>query len=84
MNLRTVAERNNWRLIGKGDGIHWPELDEDISAEGLWLYEERAWPLFNQALAEFQEDPNADLFAVYLPLFDSARATRARLRNQSQ
>lgn len=29
------AERNNWRLIGKGHGIHWEELDEDISIEGL-------------------------------------------------
>ena len=26
---------NNWRLIGGGDGIHWPELDEDISIESL-------------------------------------------------
>ncbi len=31
----TAAERNNWRLIGAGHGIHWPELDEDISVEGL-------------------------------------------------
>ncbi len=31
----TVAERNHWRLIGKGHGIHWEELDEDISVEGL-------------------------------------------------
>jgi hypothetical protein len=31
----TVAERNNWRLIGKGHGIHWPDIDEDISIEGL-------------------------------------------------
>ena len=31
----TVEERNNWRLIGKGHGIHWPDLDEDISVEGL-------------------------------------------------
>ena len=30
-------ERNNWRLIGRGDGIHWPELDEDISIEGIIL-----------------------------------------------
>jgi len=30
-------ERANWRLIGRGEGIHWPELDEDISAEGLIL-----------------------------------------------
>jgi hypothetical protein len=29
------SERNNWRLIGTGHGIHWPELDEDISVEGL-------------------------------------------------
>lgn len=29
------TDRNNWRLIGDGDGIHWPELDEDISVPGL-------------------------------------------------
>jgi hypothetical protein len=29
------AERANWRLIGRGQGIHWPDLDEDISVEGL-------------------------------------------------
>jgi hypothetical protein len=28
-------ERTNWRLIGKGMGIHWEEIDEDISIEGL-------------------------------------------------
>lgn len=28
-------ERGNWRLIGDGDGVHWPDLDEDISVEGL-------------------------------------------------
>lgn len=28
-------ERNNWRLIGKGQGIHWKDLDEDISIENL-------------------------------------------------
>lgn len=31
----TPEERNNWRLIGKGHGIHWQEIDEDISIEGL-------------------------------------------------
>lgn len=30
-------ERNQWRLIGKGHGIHWEKLDEDISVEGLLL-----------------------------------------------
>ena len=28
-------ERLHWRLIGKGIGIHWPGLDEDLSLEGL-------------------------------------------------
>lgn len=31
----TPKERNNWRLIGRGEGIHWEDLDEDISIEGL-------------------------------------------------
>ena len=30
-----VAERNRWRLIGSGEGIHWPDLDEDVSVENL-------------------------------------------------
>jgi len=29
------AERANWRFIGEGEGIHWPDPDEDISVEGL-------------------------------------------------
>jgi hypothetical protein len=33
----TPAERNNWRLIGKSEGIHWADLDEDISIENLLL-----------------------------------------------
>ncbi|MXW24008.1 MAG: DUF2442 domain-containing protein [Chloroflexi bacterium] len=31
----TPEERDNWRLIAGGEGIHWPDLDEDISVEGL-------------------------------------------------
>ncbi len=31
----TAEERAQWRFIGEGEGIHWPELDEDISIEGL-------------------------------------------------
>ena len=30
-------ERSKWRLIGDGEGIHWPDLDEDISVENLIL-----------------------------------------------
>lgn len=31
----THNERSNWRFIGKGQGIHWDDLDEDISVESL-------------------------------------------------
>ena len=31
----TPAQREHWRLIGDGHGVHWPDLDEDISAEGM-------------------------------------------------
>jgi hypothetical protein len=33
----TKRERSHWRLIGRGQGIHWPDLDEDISVENLLL-----------------------------------------------
>lgn len=33
----TEAERNNWRFIGDKEGIHWPDLDEDISIENLLM-----------------------------------------------
>ena len=31
----TKQEREKFELIGNGEGIHWPDLDEDISVEGL-------------------------------------------------
>jgi hypothetical protein len=31
----TPAERENWRLIGRGVGVHWEEIDEDISVKTL-------------------------------------------------
>jgi hypothetical protein len=31
----TPAERANFRLIGAGQGVHWPDVDEDISVEGM-------------------------------------------------
>ncbi len=31
----TNEERKRWRLIGSGEGVHWPDLDEDISVDGL-------------------------------------------------
>ncbi|HZZ42781.1 MAG TPA: DUF2442 domain-containing protein [Tepidisphaeraceae bacterium] len=31
----TPTQRSNWRLIGHGIGMHWQDLDEDISVESL-------------------------------------------------
>lgn len=31
----SVKDRDNWRLIGHGIGVHWPEIDEDISVSSL-------------------------------------------------
>jgi len=31
------AQRRNWRFIGDGQGIHWPDVDEDLSVDGLLL-----------------------------------------------
>lgn len=31
----TAVQRNNWQVSGGGYGIHWPDVDEDLSTEGL-------------------------------------------------
>jgi hypothetical protein len=31
----TPRERDNWEIAGAGFGIHWPDIDEDLSVEGL-------------------------------------------------
>ncbi|MCZ7542584.1 MAG: DUF2442 domain-containing protein [Anaerolineae bacterium] len=34
----TPAQRQDWRLIGRGVSIHWEDIDEDISVEGLLAF----------------------------------------------
>lgn len=31
----TQAERANWQIIGPGRGVHWPEIDEDLTVESI-------------------------------------------------
>lgn len=31
----TASQRNDWELIGEGEGIHWPQIDEDLSVAGI-------------------------------------------------
>jgi hypothetical protein len=35
----TDQQRQDWRLIGRGVGVHWEQIDEDISVESLLAYE---------------------------------------------
>jgi len=35
----SAAQRSNWRLIGGGIGIHWPDVDEDVSIERMMAME---------------------------------------------
>lgn len=35
LNSATPKQRDNWELSGAGFGIHWPDIDEDLSVSGL-------------------------------------------------
>lgn len=39
--LATSQERENWEIAGAGFGIHWPDVDEDLSVEGLLVVRQR-------------------------------------------
>ena len=47
----TPSQRSNWRLIGRGDGIHWPEVDEDISVQSLLRLPKRTPSRFEEVPA---------------------------------
>jgi len=48
----TPAQRKNWRVAGGGYAIHWPDVDEDLSTEGLL----RGAPAARPAQAKAQTD----------------------------
>jgi hypothetical protein len=48
----TVAQRKNWRVAGAGYGIHWPDVDEDLSTEGLLRGAPAAQPAQGKKLRE--------------------------------
>ena len=35
----TAAQRGQWQLVGDGEGVRWPEIDEDLSARGFFVGE---------------------------------------------
>ena len=48
----TSKQRANYRIIGDGDGVHWPDIDEDISAEGMLYGIPAPRPLKNKSKAK--------------------------------
>ena len=48
----TPKQRSNYRIIGDGDGVHWPDIDEDISAEGMLYGIPATRPLKRKAKAK--------------------------------
>lgn len=63
----TKKERENWRLIAGGVGIHWPDLDEDVSVENL---------LAGQPSAESQQSFQKWLDQRRKPLRNKGRRSR--------
>jgi hypothetical protein len=35
LSKASADQRKNWRLVGRGEGVHWPDIDEDISVASL-------------------------------------------------
>jgi Protein of unknown function (DUF2442) len=35
LSKASQSQKENWELLGDGEGIHWPEIDEDLSVSGL-------------------------------------------------
>ncbi len=35
LHAASPEQRDNWEVVGGGYGIHWPEIDEDLSSEGI-------------------------------------------------
>jgi hypothetical protein len=72
------SERQRWRLISDGIGIHWPDLDEDISIAGLLagLPSGESAKSLNRWLASRRRPPNK-------PLQSARRPRRARSKQRT-
>ncbi|MGD1156951.1 MAG: DUF2442 domain-containing protein [Terriglobia bacterium] len=66
-----AKERDNWRLIGDGEGVHWPDLDEDLSVESVILG--RASGESQTSLKRWLESRKASARRVRAPKLKSAR-----------
>ena len=86
LSYATQKERENWRMIGKGSGIHWPDLDEDISIENMLVGSPsgesqkslQRWLEWR----DVQENENRSMYANGLFLDSDMQAVIARLKDE--
>jgi len=71
----TAAQRDNWRLIAGGFGIHWPDVDEDLSIEGLLRGAPAPRP---NGPHRRRSQASRELSATRPPLQKSARPTKRK------
>ena len=76
----TVAQRKNWRVAGGGYGIHWPDIDEDLSTEGFFGVRCSTVPLGNRIVTgqRLHTDGRFRLRLGVQPLNQSAEPHRVR------
>ncbi len=55
----TAAQRRNWKLLGRGLGVHWPDVDEDLSAEGFL----KGWPTREFLRSQENKKKKQEVFA---------------------
>src|SRR3954470_908420 len=56
----TPEQRVNWEISGAGYGIHWPDLDEDLSVEGMLRGTSALYPSLEAAYAEMAADTDSE------------------------
>ena len=57
-------------------------VKEELRNQGLFVYDQRAWPIFDKAYATFRQDPSRDVFKEFVDLMDTRRAFRESRRRK--
>jgi len=65
----TTAQRKNWRIAGAGYGIHWPDVDEDLSTEGSFAAHRRRGQPGSKVNKRRNAEPPAESNRAFLLAF---------------
>ena len=57
-------------------------VKEELRSQGLFVYDQRAWPIFDKAYATLRQDPSRDVFREFVDLIDTRRAVRESRRRR--